>query len=108
MPRSASVLATIVESEPVADFGFPNLRRDHPLAIRTASLPPTRPVINRPRIRIVQSLKPAFAMLFDKEPHLLNRLSNLGRFRAAAPIDPLCKSPCRCFARLACLPRDKF
>jgi hypothetical protein len=89
--------------KPSADFRFPDLRGDHPLRARPAPLAPTCPVIDRPRICIVQRLKPRLTMLFDKEPHLLNRLPDFGGFRSAAMLNPLLKSPCRsrrCFAFL--------
>jgi hypothetical protein len=91
--------------EPVADFGFPDFRRDHPFAIRPASLAPARPIVDRPRIDIVQSLKSAFAILLDKEPHLFDGLPDLGRFRAASSFNPLRQSPGRRCPRLALLPR---
>src|ERR1700730_8267808 len=93
--------------EPVADFRFPDFWRDHPFAIRPASLAPARPIVDRPRIGIVQRLEPALAMLLNKEPDLFDGSPDFGRFRAAAPSDQLRESPSRRFARLARLPRDK-
>jgi hypothetical protein len=76
--------------------------------MRAAALAPVSTVVDRPRIGIVQRIKPAVAMPFDKEPHLLNRLPDFRRLRAAAPFDPLLKSPSCRFASLARLPRDKL
>jgi hypothetical protein len=87
MPRSASVRATIVESSPLQISDFQT--SGGTFAIRPASLAPASPIVDRPRVRIVQSLKSALAMLFDEEPHLFDGLQDLGRFRAAAPVDPL-------------------
>ena len=42
-----------------------------------------------------------------KQPHLFDGLPDLGRFRAAAPFNPLRQRPCRRAARLAFPPRDK-
>jgi hypothetical protein len=89
--------------EPVADFRFPDFGRNEPFTVRPTSLPPTRPIVDRPRIGIAQGIEAALAMLFDKEPHLFDGLPGLGRFRAAAPFNPLRQRPSRRAARLALL-----
>jgi hypothetical protein len=73
--------------------------------MQPAALAPANTVVDRPRIVIVQRIEPAFAMLLNKEPDLLDGLPDLGRFRAAAPVDPLPKRSCRRTPRLAFLPR---
>ena len=78
-----------------AYFRLPDLRRNQPFAFGAHSLAPARAVIDRPRIWIIQKREPALAMLFDKEPHLLDSLPDFSWFRSAAPVNPLPRAPMR-------------
>ena len=73
---------------PDAYFAPPDFGQDPPLALRATPLAIAHPVRHRPRVGVVNGSEPRFAMLLDKQPDRLNRLTRLGRFRAAAELNP--------------------